>query len=521
MPTAAPKPWRDHSALWVLGATLAVRLLYFATTHSPSFRDPLIDGDYYDYLGTRIASGAGFDEGPFWQPPLYPLILGALYRVLGHDLLWPRLLQALLDGATAAFATRITRTITGSPAWAVAAGLCVALHGPMLFYSGEILPTTAGAFCGMLAVTLAITLAPGWRRSVACGVSVGTGALLVAPVLVLIAPLAWVLGQKRWQRGAVALAACLSIVGCATLANWVRAHELVPISANAGINLYIGNHPDSDRLVAVRPGAEWEALAAEPMKDGIQSLSGEDAYWVRRALEACTSDALGCVTRLAGKARQLATAREIPRNESLDLVKQESWVLRVLTAGAGSVVLPYVVLIPLGVAGLIAALRRAQRSGRIVALATLFLGAVPVLFFVTGRYRVQLAPELAVLAVLGAHALWNEGRRRRPEAVAAAVALVLTVRPMHLPVDEVPFEAEMYYAIGGRRARLGDDTGAIEAWRRALELRRGYLEAGFNVALALERAGRADEARAAYRDVLAAHPGYGPASQRLRDLDRR
>lgn len=80
--------------------------------------------------------------------------------------------------------------------------------------------------------------------------------VLVAPVLVMIVPLAWELGRKRWQRGGLALGACLAVVGCATLSNWNRAHEFVPISANGGINLYIGNHPDSDRMVAIRPGAE-------------------------------------------------------------------------------------------------------------------------------------------------------------------------------------------------------------------------------------------------------------------------
>lgn len=132
-------------------------------------------------------------------------------------------------------------------------------------------------------------------------------------------------------------------------------------------------------------------------------------------------------------------------------------------------------------------------------------GAI-VLFFVTGRYRIPLVPGLTLLAALGARALAQGVRAQRAETVAATVALALAVWPLHLPVDAVPFEAELHYAIGGRRARLGDDDGAIAAWSKAVELRPDYLEAGFNLGLALERQGRLEQAAAAYRRVLHSHP---------------
>jgi 4-amino-4-deoxy-L-arabinose transferase-like glycosyltransferase len=510
---------RDRSALWVFGAAVLVRLLYFATTNGASFRDPLIDADYYDYLGVRIASGEGFEEGPFWQPPLYPLILGALYGALGHDFLWPRLLQAMLDGLSAVLALRIARKLTGNLRFGVFAGLAVALHGPMVFYSGELLPTTAAAFCGMVALSLAFHERKRWEHAVLCGASVGAGALFVAPVLVLIAPLSWFIGKKRGHFTVLALSTTALIVGSATLANWVRASEFVPISANGGINLYIGNHAEMDRMVAVRPGAEWEELAREPAQKGIDSLAGHDAYFVRAAAAACTSDPLACVGRLFWKTRQLLMSRDIPRNESLDVAKRDSWLLGILAARAGPVAFPYVVLLPLAVAGGVVAFRRRGRLGRELVISTLCLAAVPVVFFVTGRYRVQFAPELAVLAALGAQKLWQEWADRRREALAALFVLVLGVWPVQLPIDEVPFEAEMYYVIGGRRARLRDDPGAVKAWEKAVSLRPGYLEAGFNLGLAFERLGEPMAAANAYRDVLRFHPNHAATLQRLHGVE--
>jgi 4-amino-4-deoxy-L-arabinose transferase-like glycosyltransferase len=508
-------------ALWVFGAAVAIRLLYFATTHSPSFRDPLIDGDYYDFLAERIARGEGFEPGPFWQPPLYPLLLGALYRVLGHDLIWPRLLQAGLDAGSAVLAFGVARSLTKSSKFALVAGLAVALHGPMVFYSGEILPTSAAAFAALLGIQLAITHRSRWQRVAACGASIGLGALLVAPVAILIFPLAWALGKKDRRRGALALAVALGVVSSATLANWVRAGELVPISANAGINLYIGNRPDSDRWVAVRPGAEWERLANEPVERGIESLSGQDAYFLGRTASLCAGEPFSCVKRLAWKAVLLLRSREIARNEKLEVVAKDSVVLSMLTPALGPVAFPYVLLLPLAAAGIGVAFRGQKRAARVVAVSTLFMAAVPVLFFVTGRYRAELAPELAILAALGAQSLHEKWSRRRPERVAAAVVLGISVLPIHLPVDDVPFEAEMYYVIGGRRARLGDDSGAVDAWRQALAKRPDYLEAGFNLGLAYERLGDLRAAQSTFESVLAHHPDNAATRQELRALRER
>ena len=181
----------------------------------------------------------------------------------------------MLDGGTAALVTLLAAQLTASRALSITAGVAYALHGSMVFYAGEILPVTVAAFCVTLALFWASSERPSLTRSVASGASIGAGALLVPTVLPVIAPIAWLLWKQQKRAGALALAACCALVGCATLANWTRAGELVLISANGGINLYIGNAQDSDRLVAVRPGAGWEELASQPFLAGIESASGQ------------------------------------------------------------------------------------------------------------------------------------------------------------------------------------------------------------------------------------------------------
>ncbi|HYO59525.1 glycosyltransferase family 39 protein [Archangium sp.] len=505
---------------FVLAVALGVRLAYLLTARGPAFDAPLIDADYYDYLGERLARGEGFDPGPFWQPPLYPLVLGGLYWLGGHSLWWPRLFQALLGALTAALACGVARRVSGNPRVGLSAGLLVALHGPLVFYDGELLATSLGTFLGTAALWLAIRESPGVGTAPLCGACIGLGALAVSPLLLLVLPLAVALGWGRPVRAALCVVACAAVVLCATSANRARSGEWVLISANGGINLWLGNNQDVDGAMAIRPGAAWEALVNEPARRGFHTPATQDAYFIRKTLDWCRSRPLDCVGNLLWKARLLLVARELPRNEDLSVIRSQSPVVWALTARAGSLALPYALLWPLAAVGAVGLWRRwrAREDARValtVAGAALMLAAPSVLFFVTGRYRAPLAPALCVLAALGLHALLSRASPRAVPAGVALAVLVLSVWPVRLAVDTLDFEAELHYAVGGRHARLGNDAAAVEAWRRAVLRKPDYLEAGYNLGLALERLGRTGEAARTYESLLRWYPREGLLRERL------
>lgn len=508
----------------VLGVALVVRGAYLLTAHGPAFDAPLIDADYYDALGERLARGAGFPQGPFWQPPLYPMVLGALYWLGGHSLWWPRLLQGVLGSLTAVFAGRVARRVSGRGEVELIAGLLVALHGPLVFYDGELLSTSLATFLGAAALWLAVREVPSRWTALACGVCIGLGALAVAPTLLLVFPLAWALGRGRPIRAAICVAACAALVLCATAFNRARTGEWLLISANGGINLWLGNNADVDGSMAIRPGAAWEALVDEPSRHGFQTPASQDRYFTQKALSFCGQRPLTCVSNLLWKARLLLVARELPRNEDLYVVRSQSPVLWALTVSPGGLALPYALLWPLAAVGGVA-LWRKRRSGAeeartvlTVAGSALVLAAPSILFFVSGRYRAPLAPVLCVMAALGLHLLWTRAASRAVPVGVALAVLALSVWPMRLAVDSVDFEAELHYAVGGRLARLGDDAGAVEAWRRAVLRRPDYLEAGFNMGLALERLGRTSEAAQAYESLLRWYPQEHLLQDRLARL---
>ena len=67
---------------------------------------------------------------------------------------------------------------------------------------------------------------------------------------------------KKWPL--IALPLCL-IIFPVTLRNYLIGDDWVLISANGGVNFYIGNNAHYDSTVAIHPGLHWERLVGNPL----------------------------------------------------------------------------------------------------------------------------------------------------------------------------------------------------------------------------------------------------------------
>ena len=526
-PTPDPSGRHPHHrwlALAVAAAALAVRVAYFATVKGVAFHDPLVDGDYNDWLGQHLAEGGRFPPGPLWQPPLYPLMLAVLYSAFGHTLWAPRIFMALLASLGAATVFDLAERATSSRWLALGAGLGAALYGPLVFYDAELLPTSLGTFLIVLALWMAIARPPSARQAVAAGVVSGLAGLAVAPALLAAPAVAWAAGRKRRLWAALSALATAAVVMLAVFHNYQRSGAWMLVSANAGINLWIGNNPQGDELEAVRPGSGWEHLVNEPVRLGITNPAAQDRYFASKALSYCTSSPKSCLGGFARKVRRLLASRELPRNEDLYALRYQSPVLKALIWKVGGVGFPAVVLIPLAGAGLAVILlkrRDCPTAALACAQAVALLALGPLLFFVTARYRVVLVPFALVVAAVGAKALRQSLpliRSRRwaqsIPALATVVCLVAAVVPVRAATDRVNFFSEMNFAVGGRRARLGNWKGAVASYVLALMRAPDYLEAAFNLGVAWEHLDDPQNAANAFGQVLKYYPKHAEARWR-------
>src|SRR5262249_43772846 len=152
--------------------------------------------EVYDRWAQQIAAGDWMGSQVFYQTPLYPYLLGVLYRVFGHDVWVVRIAQALGGALAAVFAARAGAVFFSERVgwWA---GLLLALYPRAIFFDGIL----QKASLDLLLMTALLWLAGATQRRPSAGKLLGVGALLGAMILnrenaAALAPL--LLGWAIW-----------------------------------------------------------------------------------------------------------------------------------------------------------------------------------------------------------------------------------------------------------------------------------------------------------------------------------
>ncbi len=473
-----------------------------ALRNSPYFSHPVLDAETYFRAASALAAGDGWAEPVYWQPPGYPYFLAAVLWLWGPGFLAPRLVQAILGALTAALTCAVGARVFGRGV-GFAAGLIVAVYGLLIYYDGELLAPSL-AICLQMATLYAAVRAPGeqgGRGWLAAGLLGGLSAvtnaafLLVLPVLALAA---------RRRAGWLLVGAAVAVAPV-TLRNWTRGGELVLVSSNAGVNLYLGNNPRYDATVGMRPGRDWQALLLAPRLHGVSGAAPASRFFAARVGAYAARDPGAFVALQARKLRLLAGGDEIPRNQEIYPARAWSPVLQVLLWKAPGLAFPFGLLLPLAVVGLGAAARRAPMLA--AAVGALALGVVA--FFVTARYRAPLVPLLALFAAAGVRWAVVEARPRgRVVAVVVGVAVYLVANLGQGPMPR-QMNPDAEHGLAHWLEREGRRAEALDLYRRLARDAAGSFDAWYGVAQLATVLGRRDEADAALariRDLAPAYP---------------
>ncbi len=471
---------------------------------SPYHRHLVLDAATYHRIAVR-----GDPREPFWQPPLYPWFLRAVYRLAGGPAPGAaRAVQAVLGALSAVLAALLAARFTDHRL-ALLAGLLVALWGPLVYFDGEILPASPAAFL-VLVLLLLVTASP--RRGsprftvlpVVAGLVLGLGGVLL-PSLALAGGLLllWGWRTRGWRWALLfAVAASLPIVPVA-LRNARFGEGFVPVSWNGGVNFYIGNHRDYPQTVGIRPGTRWGHLVEEPRcRGGARTRAEEDAWFWRAGLAEIGRAPGRWLAHLLEKVGETWNRREIGRNRDIYDAREESLVLRLLLQPWGAPFLLLAALVPAS----LAALARRREIPWPVFLAALGILAVSLVFFPTARYRAPALPLLVVLAVAGLPHL------RPRDAVAGVVGIAVAFAPVGIP--RIP-RAETFYEIAVDLEQDGRAGEALPFFERAEALDPDNPDLLLSHGLALVRTGREEEGRRLLERAVALDPGVDLAWQAL------
>ena len=499
--------------LAIFGGALAIRALYLVEWSDTPLASVLIgDGRGYQVWAERIAAGEWIGDQVFYQAPFYPYLMGTLYSLVGPEVGVLRGLQALLGSVSCVLLAAVGARLF-SPRTGWLAGGLLALYAPALYYEGLVQKASLASFLLILSLWLLVGV-ESRRRFVAAGMSLAAYALTRENALLLL-PLCtvWVLllpGERRLRHAGALLLGAALLLGPAAARNFALGGGFQPTTSQFGPNLYIGNHAGATgRYLPFRAGrgsSRYERDDATELAEAAtgRSLSpGEvSAYWLRRTVDDVAASPRGWLRLLAVKARLVASSEELMDSEAIGVYADESGLLRTL----GSF-LHFGTLLPLGVVGLWATRRDARRLwllwGVLAAMA-----AGPLLFFVTGRYRYPLVPEVVLFAAAGIVALVHRLRTRDWRALAVPAGLLVVIGaisnwPLGLHPDP---RSGARYNLGVALREAGRFDDALRELERARELWPGSPDVHFQMGQARVARGDFGAARADFAEAVRLAP---------------
>jgi MYXO-CTERM domain-containing protein len=501
-----------------LALALALRVVYLREIGGHPLYEALTgDPALYHQQALDILAGKLVPDGAYFHSsPLYPFVLAGLMRVFAGSLAAVRLVQAVVGTASVFLIAMLARAALGRRA-AVATAYLAALYVPFIFFESEILEITLviALVTTMLLVLARRRASAGPVSACAAGVLLGL-ASLGKPNLLLFAPVGSALvfagGGARARRlvsaAAFFLAAGLTILPV-TIHNYRASGDLIPVSSNGGINLYIGNHPGAPGVFQVPPEMRLDLLAssteaAERALGRTLSAGEVSDFWAGRAFASMRSRPGAWLGLMARKTALFWNHYEIPNHYHFYFVREFAPVLRLPVSTFG-------VVAPLGLLGLgLAAARRKRHAALLTAYGVTFMASV-VPFFITARYRLPIVPVLLVGAGFALTEMWDwvSARRWRP-LVGAVLLLAALAALVNVRMIEFGF-AQMHNTVGAILGSRGDYEGAAAEFSKALEEDPANVSAHYNLGVALSETGHLEEAVREFEQATRLHPGYREA----------
>ena len=477
---------------------LGVRILYILQIDgSPLFAHPPVDGLTYVEHAKRLAAGnwLGLGEPAFWQPPLYPYLLG-LHQMLFPDAFFYslRLFQVVCGSLTCALIWFVGRRLfPGAPIVAALAALAAALYGPLIFFDGEVLPATLATTLDLAGLLLLLRClqTPSATRFAVAGAVFGLAALTVATVLTFVlAVVAYVWIHTSWQHPLARrilwplafLAGVALAVLPVTLRNAAIGGDAVLISSNAGVNFWVGNNPDYDGAVNIKPGWEWDDLLARPRLESDARLPSEKSdFFMAEARQYIGAQPGDYARLLAHKVFLFWHGEEIGRNQGIYFWRNYSPALAT-TLWKCVVAFPFGLVGPFALLGLVLAVRQRGVDLPVVFVALYALSVIA--FFISARYRVPLIPLLLLYAAYGGYST-VQALRRGPRQVALmyAVALALLGVTANYRVSAMDLDGDtrIHFNLGNAHVAERDLDRARAAFERAVAVDSTHWQAWFNL----------------------------------------
>ena len=407
--------WSARIPWLILGlALVTASVMILVGWRAQGLVDNRPDPYWFSAMGSSLARGEGlaaYGSLLHRRSPLYPLLIGIIYKVFGEHQILVQALQALLFGGTSLFAFDIGRRMYNARTGLLAGVLC-ALHPALLRYVADFHLETLFTFLLTASVWSGLRFyqAPSVKRAAVLGFVSALTALTKA-VAVLYLPLfivCWWLTRKRSpaqpdSRLALlsvgAMLACMALtIAPWTVRNYLVTGHVVPISTGFS---------DAFLRGYVFSKTEYATLRQPPYTDGENEsnamfreiCAAEGAVWEQDDYQTDK------ILNRAAKARLLASPAAFVRKTFVGLFTfwYEMTSLKTSLAAAA-----------MAIAAWACAAFGLWRSRMPNERQPVWILLLPILYFnlflapllALGRYSVPIVPCLTVLAAFGLDTIW-------------------------------------------------------------------------------------------------------------------
>ncbi|UCD94698.1 MAG: tetratricopeptide repeat protein [Candidatus Zixiibacteriota bacterium] len=521
--------------LVIFSAAFLLRLIYLLQYRSnPAFDFPMVDELWHLRWAREIIGGNFWGDEALFRGPLYPYLLAFFLKITGSSLFWTRLLQMIIASFSAVMVYLLGRKLISGKV-GIIAGLTYAAYGTMIFYEAMLLIPVIFVLLNLIAAYLMVIYKGRYQpgRWFLAGIVLGLAAI-ARPNILLLAPffLVWIyLGfldlkniRRRFLITLVYLAGILIPVFSVTLRNYVVTGEPILISSQGGVNLYIGNNPDTEGLTMLMPelrldeSLAWDDFTAAT-REVAEAEAGrkltaaeESSFWTKKALKFIWQNPATFLAITLKKTVYFLVGFE--NSDQTDIYHSRTYSsLFSILLWKKLICFPFGLIFPLAVVGMAVCWPKRKE----LALFYVFIiGYIPtvVLFLVTARHRLPVIPFILIFAAAGVPALWQlikKGAWKTAWKYLALLAVLLILS--NRTYFDIGFENvfQTHFNLGLTYERRGDLSAAEKEYRKALENNPNSATTINNLGYILYRQGRYEEALSQFRKAINIDPDYAEA----------
>ena len=403
---------RYKAFLFVFVIGISARLLFLIYLDEPALFAK------YPFFAEKLAEGKDIGERLVDLSPLYLYFMTALKKIFDVDWAYVKFIQSFLGALNGllvfAVGGQLFRQEVG-----FLAGLMYALYGNLIILESTLEPTVFVLTLNLLAVYGLLRvredgdpLRRAWGWPLLAGLFVGFSIITkpnfllflpVGAVWLLICAVRTVTLQRRLANTLFFFAAALLVVIPVTVRNYVKLHEFVLVTADAGKVFFHGNGGGATALEGTGLPDEGflEEGANEPdyahviyretaSKSIGRALSPSESskFWIRRTLDDIISDTVAYMKLEVKKLFYFFNDYEM------------HYIASAYKEYKASIAFPFIrygVIASLGLLGMLLAFKNFKRHSLLYAVVFIYLFS-GMLFLVQSRYRTPAVPYLCLFA---------------------------------------------------------------------------------------------------------------------------